>query len=98
MNGFKFLLRLGVSLSWVGFVPSNFSLNSSTGIYSIDGQTPISFFIPALESANALPLYNQIIFDTQTLSPGQPNMLAALSRYRRKRGLSKSPVSDPAAD
>ena len=25
-------------------------------------------------------------------------MLAALSRYRRKHGLSKSPISDPAAD
>ena len=75
MNGFKFLLGLGVSLSWLGFVPSNFSLTPSSGIYSIDGQTPIYFFVPALGAANAnasaLSLYNQVLFKTETLSPGQ---------------------------
>jgi hypothetical protein len=38
-------LRLGVSLSWVAFIP--LGNLSSTGIYSIDGQTPISFDVPA---------------------------------------------------
>jgi hypothetical protein len=73
---------LGVSLSWVGFVPSNFSLTPSSGIYSIDGQTPISFFVPAWVSANnatgsiiALSLYNQVFFKTETLSPGQHKLV-----------------------
>ena len=75
MNGFKFLLGLGVSLSWLGFVPSNFSLTPTSAIYSIDGQTPISFFVPALSAGNALPLYNQVFFKTETLSPGQHELI-----------------------
>ena len=75
MNAFKFLLGLGVSLSWLGFVPSNFSLTPTSAIYSIDGQTPISFFVPALGNASALPLYNQVLFKTETLSPGQHELI-----------------------
>ena len=75
MNGFKFLLGLGVSVSWIGFVPSDFSLTPSSAIYSIDGQTPISFFVPALSAANAKQLYNQIFFKTGTLSPGQHKLI-----------------------
>ena len=68
-------MSLGVSLSWLGFVPPNFSLNSTSAIYSIDGQTPIPFFVPALSAANALPLYNQVFFKTETLSPGQHELI-----------------------
>ena len=73
--GFKILLCLGVSVSWIGFVPSDFSLTPSSAIYSIDGQTPISFFVPALSAANAKQLYNQIFFKTETLSPGQHKLI-----------------------
>ena len=75
MDGFKYLLGLGVSLSWIGFVPSNFSLTPSSAIYSIDGGTPISFFVPALSDAKALQLYNQVFFKTETLSPGQHKLI-----------------------
>ena len=76
MDGFKYLLLgLGVSLSWIGFVPSNFSLTPSSAIYSIDGGTPISFFVPALSDAKALQLYNQVFFKTETLSPGQHKLI-----------------------
>ena len=75
MNECKFLLDLGVSLSWFGFIPSNFSLTPTSAIYSVDGQTPISFFVPALGSANALPLYNQVLFKTESLSLGQHELI-----------------------
>ena len=77
MNGFEFRLDLGVSLSWFGFVPTNFSLTPSSGIYSIDGQTPISFFVPAWDTTtvDALPLYNQLLFKTEVLSPGQHKLI-----------------------
>ena len=75
MNGFKFLLGLGVSLSWLGFIPSNFPLTSTSAIYSIDNQAPIPFSVPALSDANALPLYNQVFFETETLSPGQHELI-----------------------
>ena len=68
-------LGLGVSLSWLGFIPSNFSLIPSSGIYSIDGQNPISFFVPASGASNALSLYNQVLFKTETLSPGQHKLV-----------------------
>jgi hypothetical protein len=78
MNEFNFLLGLlGVSLSWSGFVPNNFSLTPSSGIYSIDGRTPISFFVPAFSGANASApsLYNQVLFNTGTLSPGKHKLI-----------------------
>ena len=75
MNEFKFLLGLGVSLSCFGFVPSNFSLTPTSAIYSIDGQTPIPFLVPALSAANARQLYNQAFFKTVTLSPGQHELI-----------------------
>ena len=75
MDGFIYLLGLGVSLSWLALVPSNFSLTPSSGIYSIDGQTPIPFFVPALSASNSLPLYNQELFKTETLSPGQHELI-----------------------
>ena len=65
MNGFKFtsILGLGVSLSWLGFVPSNFSLtpSESSGIYSIDGQNAISSFVPALGAANSRTVINYFL-------------------------------------
>jgi len=68
------LLVLGVSLTWLGFVPSNFSLTPSSAIYYIDGQ-PVSFFVPALSTAGALPLYNQVLFQTGQLSAGQHKLI-----------------------
>ena len=70
-----FILGLGVSLSWLGFIPSNSSLIPSSGIYSIDGQNPISFFVPASGASDALSLYNQVLFKTETLSPGQHKLV-----------------------
>ena len=75
MDGFKFLLGLGVSLSWIGFVPFNFSRTSTSAIYSIDNQTPISFSVPALSTADVRQLYNQVFFTTETLSPEQHELI-----------------------
>ena len=76
MDVFIYLLGLGVSLSWLAFIPSKFPLTTSSGIYSIDGQTPIPFFVPALSASNSLPLFNQILFKTETLSPGKHELIA----------------------
>ena len=75
MNGFKFLLNLGVSLSWIGLIPSQFPLINTLANYSVDGQSPISFTVPALSTANAPQLYNQIFFETETMSPGQHELI-----------------------
>ena len=66
---------LGVSLSWFGLILSNFPLTSTSAIYSIDNQTPIPFSVPALKDAKALRLYNQVLFKTETLSPGQHELI-----------------------
>ena len=76
MDGFIYLLGLGVSLSWFTFIPSKFPLTPSSGIYSIDGQTPIPFFVPALSASNSQPLLNEILFKTETLSPGKHELIA----------------------
>lgn len=44
-------------------------------MYSIDGEPPISFFIPALGASDAPPLYNQILFKTETLSRGKHELV-----------------------
>ena len=62
-------------LSWLGLVHSKISLTPTSAIYSIDGQTPVSFFVPALSTANVLPLYNQVFFKPETLSPGLHELL-----------------------
>ena len=68
-------MGLGVSLSWLGLVPSNFSVTPTSAIYSIDGQNPISFFVPGLIDSNAPPLYNKVFFITETLSRGQHKLI-----------------------
>ncbi|KAF8802696.1 hypothetical protein BYT27DRAFT_7172525 [Phlegmacium glaucopus] len=54
----------GISLSWITFIKDT---SSSSATYSIDGQTPITFLVPASVSG---PRYNQILFQTAILSPG----------------------------
>ena len=71
----NFFWALGVSISWIGFVPSNFSLTPASATYSIDGQTPIQFSVPGLTSSNAPPLYNQVFFRTETLSLGRHELI-----------------------
>ncbi|KAF8811573.1 hypothetical protein BYT27DRAFT_7240265 [Phlegmacium glaucopus] len=60
----------GVSLSWMGFTPGHFPLIPSSATYSIDGQTPTTFLVPALSSDGAMEVYNQILFQSAKLSPG----------------------------
>jgi len=69
------LVGLGTSLSWVGFVPSNFSLISSSATYSIDDQTPINFLVPAVSSSGPREFSNQIFFRTGQLSAGQHKLV-----------------------
>lgn len=72
MNGFKFLLDLGVSLTWFALIPPKFSSNPGSATYSIDGQTPIFFSVPG---SNSYPIYNQVLFKTKTLSYGRHELI-----------------------
>ena len=75
MKEFKFLLDLGVSVSWFGIIPFNFTLTPTSAIYSVDDQTPISFFVPDFTGTQSVALYNQVFFKTETLSPGQHELI-----------------------
>ncbi|KAF8808392.1 hypothetical protein BYT27DRAFT_7337774 [Phlegmacium glaucopus] len=57
----------GTSLTFVGYLPPNFPLTTSSATYSIDGSSPSNFLVP-----NGSPeLYNQVLFQTGQLSAGQ---------------------------
>ena len=97
---------LGVSLSWLGFVPSNFSLTPASATYSIDGRTPVQFSVPGLISSNSPPLYNQVFFKTKTLSLGRHELIVtyqgnsgtaplALDYFVVQNGTSSSSTSAP---
>ena len=90
MNEFKFLLSLGISLSWLGYIPSNFSLTSTSAIYSIDNQTTISFFVPALSAANAPTLLDQVFSPRRRCLPNNTNSL-----LRIKATLGQRPLYSP---
>ena len=76
MNGCKFLLGLGISLLWLGFAPSNSSFAPASAIYSLDGQSSIPFIVPGVSAADLdASLYNQVFFQTGTLSRGQHELI-----------------------
>jgi hypothetical protein len=60
---------LGVSLSWYGYIPVEFSFSPSSATYSIDGETPISFLLKGLPVNSTTTVYNQKFFETVQLSP-----------------------------
>ncbi|PPR02066.1 hypothetical protein CVT24_011165 [Panaeolus cyanescens] len=67
---FKFFFD-GISLSWLGYIPSNSPHGAASGTYSIDDNTPISFPLNGLPDANSVTLYNQEFFRTPDLNPGR---------------------------
>ncbi|KAF9037559.1 hypothetical protein BJ165DRAFT_1353349, partial [Panaeolus papilionaceus] len=72
-NGAKATVTFnGVSLTWFGFVPGDFPHGSSAGTYVIDGGTPQAFGLRGLPGGgDPMEQYNQVFFQTPTLSPGQ---------------------------
>ena len=60
---------LGTSISWVGYTQPLSSGTPASSTYSIDGQPPISFPIPVSPDNNTY--FNQIIFKTEELPPGE---------------------------
>ena len=64
---------LGTSISWVGITSDNLGTPTSS-TYSIDDQTPINFTVPAAPNG-ANYLFNQILFKTGQLSPGQHKLV-----------------------
>ena len=58
-----------------GIVPNGFPLNNSSATYTIDGQPPITFVVPALTSTALASLFNQILFQTGNLSTGNHKLV-----------------------
>ncbi|PPQ69586.1 hypothetical protein CVT25_000960 [Psilocybe cyanescens] len=63
----------GIGVTWYGIVPSELPGASSRCSYSIDGDAPQHFFLPSLQP-NQPTQFNQIFFQTPTLSFGPHNM------------------------
>lgn len=60
----------GTSLSWVGFIPTEFSHNATSASYSIDGGAPLSFKLAGLSPTTTTTVYNQLFFTTPDLPAG----------------------------
>jgi len=60
----------------MGQILPNISSSSSQAVYSIDGQTPILFPVPAAPASDpGATLHNQVFFKTGTLSAGQHKLV-----------------------
>ena len=64
---------LGTSISWVGYTQPLSVGTPTSSTYSIDGQTPISFPVPASPDSNTY--FNQILFQAGQLSSGQHKLV-----------------------
>ncbi|TFK19068.1 hypothetical protein FA15DRAFT_627243 [Coprinopsis marcescibilis] len=60
----------GTKATWVGWIPEDHPLGSSSGTYSIDGQPPTQFSIPGLSLDANGTLYGQRVLETPSLSRG----------------------------
>ena len=58
----------GTSLTWYGLIPGDYPGKSTSATYSIDGQTPVTFQLKGYTTK--MDNYNQIFFQTPTLSSG----------------------------
>jgi len=65
---------LGVSLAWYGFIPVEQPHAATTGSFSIDGQSAISFPLNGITEESASSRYNQKFFETTTLPYGHHNI------------------------
>ena len=67
------LYFVGTSISWVGYTQPLSDGTPTSSTYSIDGQTPISFPVPASPDSNTY--FNQILFKSGQLSSGQHKLV-----------------------
>ena len=65
---------LGVSLAWYGFIPNELPHAATTGAYSVDGQSAMSFLLKGLPTTKSNTIYNQKFFETATLPYGHHNI------------------------
>ena len=64
------LVVVGTSLKWFPLIPNDEPLASTSATYSVDGGTPVTFFLSGL-AAGALDEYNQFFFEVLGLGAGQ---------------------------
>ena len=65
---------LGVSLAWYGFIPAERPHAATTGSFSIDGQSAISFPLKGITEEPASSTHYQKFFETTTLPYGHHNI------------------------
>jgi len=65
---------LGVTLAWYGFIPTELPHTATTGTYSIDGQSAMSFPLKGLPATSSITIHNQKFFETATLPYGHHNI------------------------
>ncbi|RDB27359.1 hypothetical protein Hypma_004464 [Hypsizygus marmoreus] len=73
----------GTSLSWVGYIPTELPHNSSSGTYSIDGGSPVTFRLEGLPAGGTVTVYNQVFFSTPELAPGPHSILVTYTGNRQ---------------
>ncbi|KAG6904815.1 hypothetical protein DXG01_006988 [Tephrocybe rancida] len=61
---------VGTSLTWVGFIPTEYPHSSAVGTFSIDGGAAVNFKLNGLSTPHTATLYNQAFFTTPDLTPG----------------------------
>ncbi|KAG6844440.1 hypothetical protein H0H87_006981, partial [Tephrocybe sp. NHM501043] len=66
---------VGTSVTWVGFIPTEYPHNAATGSYSIDGSAAVSFNLNGLSATATTTVYNQAFFTTPDLTAGPHSLL-----------------------
>ncbi|KIJ36346.1 hypothetical protein M422DRAFT_232584 [Sphaerobolus stellatus SS14] len=65
---------IGISVTWVGWIPSQLSHSPSSANYTIDDEDPKTFLLNGLPGNSDTDLFNQTFFSLSNLSPG-PHVL-----------------------
>ncbi|KAG6907066.1 hypothetical protein DXG01_010712 [Tephrocybe rancida] len=66
---------VGTSLTWVGFIPTEYPHSSAVGTFSIDGGAAVNFKLNGLSATATTTVYNQVFFTTPDLPPAPHSIL-----------------------
>ncbi|KAF7759736.1 hypothetical protein Agabi119p4_11431 [Agaricus bisporus var. burnettii] len=70
MNAVAYIDFNGTSVSWVGYIPSEFPRRSAFGTYSIDDSKPTNFSLSGLPENKGTSEFNQVFFATPEVENG----------------------------
>ncbi|KAG6905947.1 hypothetical protein DXG01_016749 [Tephrocybe rancida] len=66
---------VGTSITWVGFIPTEYPHSSAVGTFSIDGGVAVNFKLNGLSATDTITFYNQAFFTTPDLIPGPHSII-----------------------